>query len=239
MNDYYPKNASFLLPHQYIPALLQADLKKCMKFDFLKNYIPENYDGDDYILPLRSIEGSLNMIAALPDNVDNYDDTIVLNECPYFKEVIASFLCTKETIRLMNIPPGGFINTHTDDRSGYEDGVFRIHIPIITNDKVHFVLNDKILIMQPGEAWYTNVNLPHSVVNNGQTNRVHLVIDCIRNEWSDGLFKSMGYDFDEEKKIEETQPDRNALRIIEELERQDTPEMKIILEQFKLEQGIK
>ena len=91
-----PKNASFLLPRQYTPALLQADLETCREYDFLKNYIPENYDGEDYILPLRSIEGRLNMIAALPDNTENYEDTIALDQCPYFKEVIASFLCKKE-----------------------------------------------------------------------------------------------------------------------------------------------
>jgi len=25
--------------------------------------------------------------------------------------------------------------------------------------------------MRPGEAWYTNVNLPHSVANKGKTNK--------------------------------------------------------------------
>lgn len=204
-----------------------------MKFNFLKNYIPENYDGEDYILPLRSIEGRINRVAAIPCNLENYKDTVALNDCCYFKEVIASFLCEKETIRLMNIPPGGVINTHIDYESGYEDGFFRIHIPIITNNKVHFILNDQIIIMQSGEAWYTNVNLPHSVVNNGQTNRVHLVIDCIRNKWSDDLFKSMGYDFDQEKEVEEVYSKSEALRIINQLERYDTPENRIFLEQLK------
>ncbi len=209
-----------------------------MKFDFLKNYIKENYDGENYILPLRSIEGKINRIAAIPGNLENYKDTIALNECAYFKEVIASFLCKKETIRLMNIPPDGIINTHIDHESGYEDGFFRIHIPILTNNKVHFILNDHIIIMQSGAAWYANINLPHSVVNNGQTNRVHLVIDCIRNNWSDDLFKSMGYDFDEEKEIEEVHSKSNVLRIIEELEHQDSAGTKIFLEQFKREHGI-
>jgi Mg/Co/Ni transporter MgtE len=87
--------------------------------------------------------------------------------------------------------------------------------------------------MQPGEAWYTNVNLPHSVENKGQTNRVHLVIDCIRNEWSDELFKSMGYDFSQEKEIEESFSKSEVLRIIEELEFQDTAESRRFLEEFK------
>ncbi|WP_203459634.1 aspartyl/asparaginyl beta-hydroxylase domain-containing protein [Lacinutrix sp. WUR7] len=210
-----------------------------MKFDFLKNYIPENYNGENYILPLRSMEGKLNRIAAIPGNIEKYKDTIALKECSYFQEVIATFLCKKETIRLMNIPPGGLIKTHIDHESGYEDGFFRIHIPVITNEKVHFILNDHIIIMKSGEAWYTNVNFPHSVANNGQTNRVHLVIDCIRNRWSDELFQSVGYDFTQEKKIEKVYSKSEVLRIIEELELQDTTETRTFLEQFKREQGIK
>ena len=54
--------------------------------------------------------------------------------------------------------------------------------------------------MQAGSAWYANINLPHSVQNKGKNDRIHLVIDCLRNDWSDKLFASMGYDFDYEKK---------------------------------------
>lgn len=239
MKNYSPKNASFLLPFQFDSALLQADLDKCMTFSFLKNYIPENYDGENYILPLRSVNGELNRIAAIPGNLENYKNTPALSECTYFQKVIASFLCEIETIRLMNLPPGGKINTHIDHESGYEDGYFRIHIPVITNDKVYFILNDKRVIMKSGEVWYTNVNLPHSVENRGTTNRVHLVIDCVRNKWSDELFQSMGYDFDEEQELEVVYSEPDAKRIIEELELQNTPESKVFLEQFKIQNGIK
>ena len=37
--------------------------------------------------------------------------------------------------------------------------------------------------MQVGETWYVNVNLPHSVENLGATDRVHLVIDAVVNDW--------------------------------------------------------
>ena len=42
--------------------------------------------------------------------------------------------------------------------------------------------------MQPGEAWYLNFNLPHSVANRGTTDRIHLVIDCVMNPWLDAFF---------------------------------------------------
>lgn len=37
--------------------------------------------------------------------------------------------------------------------------------------------------MKPGELWYLNVNRYHSVTNGGSTDRIHLVIDCIVNDW--------------------------------------------------------
>lgn len=239
MKNYSQQNASFLLPFQFNSELLKADLEKCMNFSFQKNYIPKNYDGENYILPLRSIDGKLNRIAAIPGNLERYKDTPALTESTYFQEVIATFLCEKETIRLMNLPPGGKINTHIDHESGYEDGYFRIHIPVITNDEVYFILNDKRVNMKSGEAWYTNVNLPHSVKNAGSTNRVHLVIDCVRNEWSDELFRSMGYDFDQEQELEVVYSETETRRIIEELEHQNTSESKAFLEQFKIQNGIK
>lgn len=237
MKYYAPNNASFLLPFKFDSTSLKIDLEKCMNFDFLKNYVPANYSGENYILPLRSVEGRLDFPSAVPNNPDAYKDTIALKNCLYFRKVIDSFLCKKEAIRLMNLPPGAIVNTHTDHNCGYEDGVFRIHIPIITNENVYFTLNKELLFMQPGEAWYANVNLPHGVSNKGITNRVHLVIDCIRNNWSDNLFKSVGYDFEQEKEVEEKFPKNTVLRIIEELELQKSPELKTIIEQFKIRQG--
>lgn len=233
MKYYAPENASFLLPFQFDPSALEIDLRRCKKFDFLKNYVPANYDGDDYILPLRSVEGSLHFPAAAPNQTERYKDTAALEQCTYFKEVIDTFLCNKEAVRLMNLPAGRVINKHIDYNCGYEDGIFRVHIPIITNDDVHFILNNKRLTMRPGEACYTNVNLPHSVANKGETNRIHLVMDCIRNDWSDALFKSVGFDFYQEKEVKEQVSESTLLRIIEELEFHDLPETKPLIEQYK------
>jgi hypothetical protein len=41
--------------------------------------------------------------------------------------------------------------------------------------------------MNEGEGWYLNLSLPHRVENNGTTDRVHLVIDYVVNEWMRSL----------------------------------------------------
>lgn len=57
----------------------------------------------------------------------------------------------------------------------------------MTSEKVEFVLEDERLPLAEGDAWYINFNLQHSVVNSGTTDRIHLVIDLIANDWLLGL----------------------------------------------------
>ncbi|MFT5169308.1 MAG: hypothetical protein ACI8P3_004557 [Saprospiraceae bacterium] len=185
-----------------------------------------------------SMAGWIFSIVA-PNQLDRYQDTFALKQCSYFRKVINKFSCKKEAIRLMNLPADRVINTHTDHSCGYEDGVFRVHIPILTNEEVYFILNSQRLVMNTGEAWYTNVNLPHSVANKGQTNRVHLVIDCVRNKWSDDLFGSVGYNFEEEKEVEQKFPAAAIQLILKELENQDTCGAKKMIEKLKAQLSAK
>ena len=148
-------------------------------------------------------------------------DTELLQKCTYFKAIIDSFECEKISIRLLNLKPGSIIKEHTDYNLGYEDGIFRIHIPIITNEGVHFFVNHEEVKMLPEECWYGNFNLPHSVRNEGKTDRIHLVMDCLRNDWSDKLFAESGYNFE----AENVQPEysrETKLQMIEQLKLMDT-----------------
>jgi hypothetical protein len=175
----------------------------------------------------------MDFAVAAPGKAGQFSNTAALEECPYFAEVINYFKCDKETVRLMDLPAGRVVNMHTDHCCGYEDGLFRVHIPIVTNEQVCFTLNGHDLTMRPGEAWYTNVNLPHGVKNEGATNRIHLVIDCLRNEWSDKLFASVGYDFSQETEVAEELSDDTKQRMIQELESQNSPAAILLLEQLK------
>ena len=42
--------------------------------------------------------------------------------------------------------------------------------------------------MREGETWYFNVNFFHSVTNNSPLDRIHLVIDCVVNDWLRAFF---------------------------------------------------
>jgi hypothetical protein len=58
----------------------------------------------------------------------------------------------------------------------------RNHIPIITNADVRFTVGDETKVMKTGEVWEINNSKVHSVVNGGEDDRVHLIVDIIPNE---------------------------------------------------------
>jgi hypothetical protein len=48
---------------------------------------------------------------------------------------------------------------------------------------VSFFLAGERLLMNEGESWYLNFNLPHRVENRSCADRIHLVLDCVLNDW--------------------------------------------------------
>lgn len=47
--------------------------------------------------------------------------------------------------------------------------------------------------MKEGECWYVNTLLKHDVVNNGATDRIHLVVDLKLNDWLEEMLVGLGF----------------------------------------------
>ena len=107
---------------------------------------------------------------------------------PSVKEIREYFECNILSVRFLRLEKGGVIKEHFDNALSYEDAEVRFHIPIQTNSGVEFISNGKSLVMNEGECWYINAGLPHSAANNGETDRIHLVIDCVVNDWIRSFF---------------------------------------------------
>ena len=181
------------LPFHFDVAALQADLERLSQHAWIRHFVPENYSGDWSALPLRAVGGDGNNIFTGAPDIRAFEDTPLLAASPYFRHVLASFRCPLTTVRLMRLAPGGVIKEHVDDGAGYEYGQLRLHVPITTNPEVSFVVDGQQVPMAPGECWYINAAVPHSVANRGSTDRIHLLIDGIANDWADEILAGLGF----------------------------------------------
>ena len=177
------------LPLRFDPARLAADLAALEGIDWIPHFVPQNYEGEWSVLPLRAPRGATHpvMMATSPPDVVDFVPTPFLDHTPYFAEVLAGFACPTRAARLMRLTPGSVIKEHHDHDLAAEYGWARIHVPVTTNDAVEFRVNRVPVTMLPGEAWYLRLSDPHSAVNGGDSDRVHLVIDAVMDDWLAGL----------------------------------------------------
>jgi hypothetical protein len=201
---------------------LQYDLEEIITKNWVDHYNTNDYSGKWASVALMSKSGKSDAIYALPSADEKLVPTEILDSCTYFKEVLDGFLFEKTAVRLLQLAVGAEIKPHSDHCLGYEDGCFRLHIPVITNSDVEFILDGTRLIMNEGECWYIDANFIHSVANRGAHDRIHLVIDGLRNEWSDAMFYKEAAP---EQFIKPTAPISDAQKqlMIAELTRLNTP----------------
>lgn len=213
---------SIKFPMFFDTEKLKSDLKKIINKNWTGHYNTNDYTGKWTSIALMSQSGKSDAIFALPNSEEKLIPTEILDSCAYFKEILEDLLFEKTAVRLLKLAVGATIKPHSDHCLGYEDGSFRLHIPIITNSEVEFILDGNRLIMSEGECWYIDANFTHSVANRGTEDRIHLVIDGVRNEWTDDLFfKEAGQE--QFIKPEPILSDEQKQLMIAELQRMNTP----------------
>lgn len=180
------------LPFQFDPSKLVAEYQQIPKEDY--HIITNNYVSRDKLL-------STHLISIKPADAEQhlFTPNSRLLELPYFHEVYKTFDCEKETFRVHELLPGAVINRHHDVGLNYENGSLRLHIPIITNPEVKMIVNGEHIKMLPGEVWYLDFDLPHEVTNHSSQSRVHLIMDCLSNEWWDEEMKAYGKSRDQKQ----------------------------------------
>jgi len=120
-------------------------------------------------------------------------------EASKFFPIIINFLNSLKTdiylVRLLKLNHESIIKYHTDEVVFKNtNDIIRCHLPIITDPNIIFKIGAPILppstgysiwdaetiyekYLAPGYIWYTNVNCLHSVHNNSNIDRIHLVFD--------------------------------------------------------------
>lgn len=80
--------------------------------------------------------------------------------------------------------PGTTIPEHID-LSPVFNVSHRIHIPLVTNPDVYFMIDGERCIMEEGNAYEINNKVMHSVENKGTETRIHLLFDIYipKEQW--------------------------------------------------------
>jgi Aspartyl/Asparaginyl beta-hydroxylase len=183
------------LTPRFDPLQLQADLGRLASGKWTPHFNTSFFEGDWSGIVLRGSASDRGMYAGGATSAEAFAATEALEACPYFREVLAGFQCPLKSVRLLRLAPGSVIREHCDSDLGEERGEVRVHIPVVTNPQVEFYLVGKRLVMEAGECWYLDLSLPHRVQNRGVTERVHLVIDCVLNDWLRHLISNPLLDF--------------------------------------------
>jgi len=117
-------------------------------------------------------------------------DLVLKSELKSITQIICDlyhkYSMTFQRVRLMKLNAHTKIDKHTDkiDKEflNKDNPLLRLHLPIKTNDKVSFsIWNGKLKeskILETNQLYLVDVTKPHSVVNNSNEDRIHLVIDC-------------------------------------------------------------
>jgi len=183
---------SVKLPLSFDQELLKRDVDGLRQNRWEPHFNAAYFEGDWSGVALRAVGGAADKLYPDPAASEDYSDTPLLGRCAYIPEVLAAFSCRLESVRLLRLGPGSKIREHSDYKLSLEDGVARLHIPVFTNAGVEFYIRGRRVEMREGECWYINFNLPHRVGNNGETDRVHLVLDCVVNDWLRSMIRSVG-----------------------------------------------
>jgi hypothetical protein len=173
------------LPFSFDPERLAGDLQRLSTVTWIEHFVRQNYEGDWSVIPLRGKAGATHPVMMIysDSTCREFADTPMLEACPYYREVLATFKAPLQAVRLMRLTAGSLIKEHTDYDLSFEDGTVRFHIAVTTNPYVEFYLNRERVMLEAGSCWYLRLADPHSVANNGDTDRVHMVIDAGVNDW--------------------------------------------------------
>jgi mannose-6-phosphate isomerase-like protein (cupin superfamily) len=171
------------LPLMFDVQLLQAAVQKLNQESWKLHFQVKHYDGNWSAIPLRSIGGDANNTLISPNENDEYKDTVFLQQSPYFQTILNQIKCPLLSVRLLKLGAGTHIHEHKDGGLCIEEGLLRLHIPIISNKQIEFLLDGEQLFLEEGTCWYCNFNLPHALHNKSSIDRIHLVIDAKVNDW--------------------------------------------------------
>ncbi|MCE2460615.1 MAG: aspartyl/asparaginyl beta-hydroxylase domain-containing protein [Pseudomonadales bacterium] len=108
--------------------------------------------------------------AQLGDSAQPVMDSIIERCYPVGGVVIRSMA--------VRLPAGARITPHVDEHESLRVS-HRIHLPLVTNPRVRFFIDGVPHRFETGRAVEVNNQMSHSVMNDGPSDRIHLIFDYL------------------------------------------------------------
>lgn len=175
--------ATLRLAFQFDAERLKGDVERFATSEWVRHFNVHYFEGEWSGIALRAIQGSATPLFSDPFATQDFADTPEMARVAYVPELLSALKCQLTSVRFLKLSAGSTIRRHRDYKLSPEEGEVRLHVPVQTNDQVEFILHDKRVVMAPGECWFLNFNLYHSVHNRSGQDRIHLVLDCVMNPW--------------------------------------------------------
>ena len=168
--------------------VLYENIKDSKDFITILNIV-NNYNEDDWIYnTLRQSKNSVNndtQTVLYKHFVNN--DTFVDFKIEHFDTILESTLniiskykkFSKPDIKsliIARLPPNKIIPNHIDTAPAHEY-CKRVHFVMKTNPDVNFMIGEEDHHFEFGDVFEVNNKVIHGVQNNGDTERIHLIVD--------------------------------------------------------------
>jgi hypothetical protein len=199
------RRAGLLLVHRFDTTFdverLKAELAAVRKeYDIVPHYRGSYMAGEE-------AWGAITLVGADGDPKDHrpqqtfqgraieYIKTPALRLAPYMESIIDGFGAKTRRVRLMQLAAGTRIFWHDDgDEYGIDNRTVRLHIPIVTNDRVEVQVSHQDCRWREGELWFLDNSFTHRLRNRGTEARVHLVIDLQVDDHVRAMFPQAHHD---------------------------------------------
>lgn len=108
--------------------------------------------------------------------MDALSDVLV----PVLRPLLKDVLRVQELGRVLivKLKPGGVVTPHIDEGT-YADHFARFHVAVTGTDQATLTAGPNTQDFTPGEAWWFDHKVLHSARNDGDTDRIHIIIDAV------------------------------------------------------------
>lgn len=102
----------------------------------------------------------------------------VIDALPKLRALLHTWKAPIGDSRVSILEPGAAVKKHVDV-DYYWKHRLRVHLVLKTNPAALFGCGEEVLSLPTGQIWVSNNWAPHWIANNGDTNRIHIVIDTV------------------------------------------------------------